>query len=172
MRSIKIMLSTTAKVVPVLVIFSLLFISLPLKAQQDSTLLVVIDGELSSHKELAGLSWEEIESMDYLSGRDARSIYGLAGAGGALVVKIKEKRPELLVVKDGKVIPADSLKDIRFEKIEVLSPRQAINLYGPVGVNGALLVQGKEQEPKGETEAGVEETCRSGCCAVPAVEKE
>ena len=171
MKNFHFILKAPALILPILLIFNLLLSYESLQAQQTGTnsLLVVIDGRVSSQAELAELPQERIERIDYLSGRDAQNIYGMPGASGALVVKIRKEKADPLVVKDGQIVSVDSLKELQFRKINVLSRRQAMNLYGPAGVNGALLVEEAEQEPEPKETNGC---CATDCCTVKSVDHE
>lgn len=121
-----------------------------------AALVVVIDGKLASQEVLEQLPEEAIHTIQFLPPQKAKLIYGAAGANGALLVKTKqleetltesrvESQKEPLVVVEGKVMPADSLSKMEFERIDVVRGQQAINMYGPAAKDGVYLVS-KEKE--------------------------
>ena len=117
------------------------------QAQQKDAILVIINGEPATQQELEEIS-EQIEEIQFLSPRDAAHIYGVAGAGGAFMVKTKKSKKEPVILLNGTRVPEDSLQGTSFEKIDVIRGNQAINLYGPAARDGVWLVQAEETPQK------------------------
>lgn len=132
-----------------LVILGIFTGSMALKAQdmqKSKALLIVIDGEISTQQALDSIPRERIQQMDYLKGQDARAIYGLAAAQGALQVKTNNGQNPVLM-KDGQPVTEDSLANLEFKRIDVIRGQQALNLYGPGAKEGVYLFHSaKEKE--------------------------
>lgn len=133
-----------------LIAFVLCILYLPDTMAQDSTanksILVVINGVIASNEALKKIPEDEIKSMHYLSSRDARQLYGMAGAHGALLVKTeKEKRKQPVILREKNNIPVDSLEENSFTRIDVIRGRQALNLYGPAGKDGVLIMHSPDE---------------------------
>ncbi len=110
--------------------------------------LIIINGQPATEKELQAITENEPYEIQYLSPQKAQALYGPAGAKGAMLLTTtqvsKENKP--LVVLNGRPVPADSLEQLPFKKIDVLRGRQAINLYGPAGKDGVLLVEARPEK--------------------------
>lgn len=120
-------------------LISFAFLSYAAQAQEKDSLLIVIDGVVSTQAKLEEVS-SSIERINYLSARDAAHIYGTAG--GAILVKTRENnKREPVVLMDGEPVLADSLNNISFRKIDVITGHQALSLFGPSGKEGVWLVQ-------------------------------
>lgn len=124
--------------------------SMALKAQdmpKSKALLIVIDGKISTQQALDSIPQERIRQMDYLKGEDARAIYGLAAAQGALQVKTSNGQNPV-VMKDGQPVTEDSLAKLEFKRIDVIRGQQALNLYGPGAKEGVYLFHSAKEKEK------------------------
>lgn len=113
--------------------------------EKEENQYIIIDGKEATAKELEALPSEAIGKIQILSSRDAMNRYGIQGAHGALVVHtVKAGNEAPLTIIDGKITMKDSSQLHSFQKIKVLNPRDAMELYGPLGKDGAYIVSTEE----------------------------
>jgi TonB-dependent SusC/RagA subfamily outer membrane receptor len=137
--------------------------------------LFVIDGKIytGEHPGTA-VAPDQIDRIEVLKGERAVETYGAAGANGVVVITTKaaaaasgEQRtaavpdgsvrirgnaavsPSLLVLVDGREVPAASLRDIDADDIrdiQVLKGRAAVEQYGDRAADGVVVVRTKHAE--------------------------
>ncbi|WP_225000277.1 hypothetical protein [Cesiribacter sp. SM1] len=124
------------------------FVAVAQNRSAGQEVLIIINGEPATEKELQAITEREPYEIQYLSPQKAQALYGPAGAKGAMLLTTTpvRKANKPLVILNGKPVPADSLKQLPFKKIDVLRGRQAINLYGPAGKDGVLLVEAEAEK--------------------------
>ena len=132
-------------------------------ADVPSKALIILDGKIIDKAKMDAINPKDINSVNVLKGKDAKSIYGRQGKNGVVLITLKKedsgKKSDLtwqikdstgtmrdvkpLIVIDGVPVDNDALKDLQPDHIKsfsILKDEKATSIYGEKGKDGVILV--------------------------------
>ena len=103
---------------------------------------ILINGQPSTEEQLDKVRSDSTVVIHFIPGNKAVPLYGPQAKNGALIATISQGKtlPEPVVFYEGKRIPFDSINMNTVKRIDVIRGQQAVNLYGPAGVNDVYIV--------------------------------
>jgi TonB-dependent SusC/RagA subfamily outer membrane receptor len=135
---------------------------------EDLNPIIIVNGKVSSEKEMKALDPNSIAKMDVLKGNAATELYGEKGENGVIVITTKENPWKIsydlttkdvttklnsgidnyLYILDGKEISKSDLEKVyskeTISSLDVLQGEKAIEKYGNKGINGVVEITSKK----------------------------
>lgn len=111
--------------------------------------LIILDGKKVNPAVLDTLNAKAVATVNILNGKDAAttSRYGEEAKNGVVLITTQPtKKPQPLVILDGRKIDHDSIAGInpaQIQSVNVLKNESATTLYGEEGRNGVILITSK-----------------------------
>ncbi|MCF1421868.1 VWA domain-containing protein [Mangrovimonas futianensis] len=119
---------------------------------RNSNTLIVIDGVISSEKELSKINQKNIKNVEILKGANGAALYGAQGGNGVLVVQTKSQgkskkiKEAPLYIVDGMPIPQNNnslVESIATDSIHskvVYDKAEAKKKFGRIAKNGCIVI--------------------------------